>query len=259
MDLMENIQLKRGTLTKNEDKACDKICEDLKLVQNCSIQELSEKIGVAKTTIMRFAQKMGYSGYSEFKYAVINYVNSSVNQDRDEEDALMHAENVYADTIRLIHHTCDDSVMRKIAEKIVSADNVYLAGMINSEVSALQMYYSLLMFGIRGTVLNSAEAVRSVDLCAGKNDLILFYSVSGKSGMVRPLQDLKEAAGCEIILITSAGGSNQLADETVVLPSLSVQRGSLLKDVPVYSVFNAILVDYISQEKQKGKNSKSKK
>lgn len=256
MDLMENIQLKRSSLTKNEDKACEKICEDLKLVQNCSIQELSERIGVAKTTIMRFAQKMGYSGYSEFKYAVINYVNSSVQQDRAEEDPLTHAENVYADTIRLIHHTCDESAMMRIAEKIIHAENVYLAGMINSEVSALQMYYSLLMFGIRATVLNSAEAVRSVDLCVGRNDLIILYSVSGKSRVIRPLSDLKENTGCEIILITSAVSVNTAADETVVLPSLSVQHGSLLKDVPVYSVFNAILVDYISQAKQNGKNSK---
>ena len=80
---------------------------------------------------MRFAQKMGYSGYSEFKYAVINYVNTSVRQDRNEEDVITHAENVYADTIRLIHHTCDESSMKKIAEKIIHADNVYLAGMIN--------------------------------------------------------------------------------------------------------------------------------
>ena len=255
MDLMDNIQLRRSLLTKNEDKACERICEDLKLVQNCSIQELSERIGVAKTTIMRFAQKMGYSGYSEFKYAVINYVNTSVRQDRNEEDVITHAENVYADTIRLIHHTCDESSMKKIAEKIIHADNVYLAGMINSEVSALQMYYSLLMFGIRATVLNSVEAVKSVDLCVGKNDLILLYSVSGKSAVIKPLSDLKETTGCEVILITSAGSVNTDADETIVLPSLSVQRGSLLKDVPVYSVFNAILVDFISQAKQNGINS----
>ena len=87
MDLMDTIKLKRSALTKNESKACDMICEDLKLVQNCSIQELSEKIGVTKTTIMRFTQKMGYSGYSEFKYAVISYVNSSENKDGNEESS----------------------------------------------------------------------------------------------------------------------------------------------------------------------------
>ncbi len=248
MNFMENIQLKRNTLTKNEAKACDMICEDLKLVQHCSIQELSEKIGITKTTIMRFTQKMGYSGYSEFKYAVINYVNSSENIRNTEEDRITYAENIYADTIRLIHHTCGDSEMKKLAEKIIKAKNVYLAGMINSEISALQMYYSLLMFGIRATVLNSSEAVKSVDLCVGKDDLIILYSVSGKSVIVKPLADLKEASGCEVVLITS-GNVSTAADEVITLPSLSVPRGSLLEIVPVYSVFNAILVDYISQQK----------
>lgn len=249
MNFMENIQLKRSTLTKNESKACDMICEDLTLVQNYSIQELSDRIGVTKTTIMRFAQKMGYSGYSEFKYALINYVNSSENK-ADADDSVTYAENIYADTIRLIHHTADDAVMRKLAKKIIGAKNIYLAGSINSHVSAMQMYYSLLMFGIRSTVLDSAEDAKSVDLCAAKGDLIILYSVSGKSSIVKRISDLKENNGCELVLITSGTGGLS-ADETIVLPSLSVPRGSLLENVPVYSVFNAILVDYISQEKSK--------
>lgn len=258
MNFMDNIQLKRSSLTKNEAKACDMICADLKLVQNCSIQELSDRIGVTKTTIMRFAQKMGYSGYSEFKYAVINYANSSDDRDRSEEDSVTHAENVYADTIRLIHHTADEAKMQGLAGEIIKARTVYLAGMINSHVSAIQIYYSLLMFGIRATVLDSSEAVKSVDMCAGENDLVLVYSVSGKSRIMKAVSELKDSTGCRVVMITSNNISS-IADEMVVLPSLSVQRGSLLKDVPVYSVFNAILVDYISQEKQKGKYSKKKK
>lgn len=258
MNFMDNIQLKRSSLTKNEAKACDMICADLKLVQNCSIQELSDRIGVTKTTIMRFTQKMGYSGYSEFKYAVINYVNSPDDRDRSEEDSVTYAENVYADTIRLIHHTADESRMKALASQIIKANTVYLAGMINSHVSAIQMYYSLLMFGIRATVLNSGEAVRSVDMCAGEDDLVIVYSVSGKSSIMRALADLRENTGCRIVMITS-NTVNSIADEMIVLPSLSVPRGSLLEDVPVYSVFNAILVDYISQEKQKGKYSNLKK
>ena len=254
MNFMDNIQLKRSTLTKNEAKACDMICADLKLVQNCSIQELSDRIGVTKTTIMRFAQKMGYSGYSEFKYAVINYVNSPDDRDHSEEDRITSAENIYADTIRL---TADESKMKGLASEIIKARTVYLAGMINSHVSAMQMYYSLLMFGIRATVLDSSEAVKSVDMCVGRNDLVIVYSVSGKSGIMKAIAELKESTGCRVVMITSNNNSS-IADDFIVLPSLSVARGSLLEDVPVYSVFNAILVDYISQEKQKGKNSKKK-
>lgn len=34
---------------------------------NCSINELAEKCNVSRTTIMRFAQKLSLSGYSELK------------------------------------------------------------------------------------------------------------------------------------------------------------------------------------------------
>lgn len=249
MNFMDNIQLKRSTFTKNEAKACDRILEDLKLVQTCSIQELSEMIGVTKTTIMRFAQKIGYSGYSEFKYAVINYVNSSENRGISDDAGITYGENAYADTIRLLHHTAGEKKMMELAARMIRAESIYLAGMINSHVSALQMYYSLLMFGIRATVLDSSEAVKSVDMCVGKKDLIIVYSVSGKSGIMKQLVQLKESSGCEVILITSSNVNETFADDVIVLPSLPSRHGSLLENVPVYSVFNAILVDYISRLK----------
>ena len=46
MNFMENLQLHSSALTKNERKAFDMILEDLKMVQTCSIQELSDQIDV---------------------------------------------------------------------------------------------------------------------------------------------------------------------------------------------------------------------
>lgn len=82
MDFLSNINLKKNTLTKNELKACELILMDLNKVQMYSLTEMSEKIKITKTTILRFCQKMGYSGYTEFRYDCVKYVNSLSNAER---------------------------------------------------------------------------------------------------------------------------------------------------------------------------------
>ena len=249
MNFMENLQLHSSALTKNERKAFDMILEDLKMVQTCSIQELSDRIDVTKTTIMRFCQKMGYSGYSEFKYALIQYVNTVTDHTDEEETGRIHEiTGIYSDTILLLRHALQKKTLKQLAEKIRSARRVYLAGLVNSSVSARQLYYSLLMFGIEASVLESREAVKSVDLCVQKEDIMIVYSVSGNSEIIDQILELKENTGCEIVLVTSNAANTKAKhfDDTVVLPALSVPRGSLVENVPVYSVFNAILLSYIS-------------
>ena len=61
---------------------------DLNKVQMYSLTEMSEKIKITKTTILRFTQKMGYSGYTEFRYDCVKYVNSLSNAERVIEDEL---------------------------------------------------------------------------------------------------------------------------------------------------------------------------
>lgn len=249
MNFMENLQLHSSALTKNERKAYDLILEDLKMVQSCSIQELSDRISVTKTTIMRFCQKMGYSGYSEFKYALIQYVNTVGDHNDEEETGRIPAiTGIYADTILLMRHTLQKDILKQLAGKIRTARRVYLAGLVNSSVSARQLYYSLLMLGIEASVLESREAVKSVDLCVKKEDIMIVYSVSGNSEIIDQILELKENTGCEIVLVTSNAANTKAKhfDETIHLPALSVPRGSLVENVPIYSVFNEVLLSYIS-------------
>lgn len=62
------ILILKKTLIKNELKACELILIDIDYVQRYSLTEMSERIDITKTTILRFCQKMGYSSDIEFKY-----------------------------------------------------------------------------------------------------------------------------------------------------------------------------------------------
>ena len=87
-----------------------------------SLTEMSEKIKITKTTILRFTQKMGYSGYTEFRYDCVKYVNSLSNAERvieDENAKIINVEKIYMDTIKLLHYTLKDEDLKSLATRCV--------------------------------------------------------------------------------------------------------------------------------------------
>lgn len=254
MDFLSNIHLKKNTLTKNELKACELICKDLNQVQMYSLTEMSEKIKITKTTILRFCQKMGYSGYTEFKYDCVKYVNSLSNAERlieGENKEIMNVEKIYMDTIKLMHYTLKDEDIKKLSQAIYQSSRVHCVGEINSEVPSLQLKYALAMYGIHADVLPSSVHVKSIDLLANEKDLLIVFSASAKSRIVDSALELKESTHCQIALITmnpSTPLENEV-DTFILLPSIvPLKNKSLLEGVPIFTIFVEILIHYLNQE-----------
>lgn len=256
MDFMSNINLKKSSLTKNEMKACTLICDDLSKVQHFSLSELSDAINVSKTSILRFTQKMGYSGYSEFKFDCIKYVNSLANAEdnyRNENDTtIMRIGKQYSDVINLMQYTIDEQELIKLVALIKNCRLIRCAGIINSLVTAYQIRYALIMFGYEASVMSDAEELHAIDMVTNENDLIIFISASGrKSEMGDNIMQLKEQTECKVALITMNASSpyKSSCDSFILLPQVaSLKAKSLLDSVPIYSVFVAMLTAYVSAE-----------
>lgn len=254
MDFLSNIHLKKNTLTKNELKACELILQDLNKVQMYSLTEMSEKIKITKTTILRFTQKMGYSGYTEFRYDCVKYVNSLSNAERvieDENAKIINVEKIYMDTIKLLHYTLKDEDLKSLATSIQSARKVRCVGEINSEVTCLQLKYALAMYGIDADVLPSTSNVKAIDLMTNEQDLLIVISASADSHIVKTAFDLKENTGCQIALVTMNPSTSleKESDVFLLLPSVApLKNKSLLDSVPIYSIFVEILLHYLNIE-----------
>lgn len=251
MDLISKIQMSRSALTANEKKACDAIMEDLLLVQHSSLAELSETIGVTKTSILRFCQKLGYSGYSQFKYDLIRFVNEN-NAQGEDQTPITVVEALYSNAISLIHHSVSDEQMKNLAADIVNARRIYIIGAINSYVSAMQLRYALLMYGIDATVLTGVDDLRAVDMCVQKGDLMILYSVSANAEVLAKMEEMKEQTDCKTALFTMNTSSpfRNMSDHYIVLPKAGTSQSSLLQDIPIVSVFNEILISYLNAVKE---------
>ena len=57
-------------LSAKEKQIADFILEHPRESVNPSIEELAERIGISESTMVRFARKLGYSGYQRFRIAL---------------------------------------------------------------------------------------------------------------------------------------------------------------------------------------------
>ena len=254
MDFIKNIQLKKNLLTKNELKACEAILDDLLLVQELSFTDLSERLGSTKASILRFCKKVGYSGYNEFKFECIRYVNSlnNISEEKASGDLtdIRKVSNIYSSVMELMEKVIDEKELIKLINNIKKARRIRLVGMLNSSIPCVQMRYAFLMFGIEMSIVSSTEELKAIDLSVNKDDLTIIFSVSAKSDSVQKAFEITKNSGANISLITMNSNSKyrDVMDSFIVLPSVSnLKNQSLLNSVPIFSVFVQVLIFYYSK------------
>lgn len=254
MDFIGNITSKKNTLTKNELKACERILEDLTKIQRFSLVQMAAEINISKTTILRFCQKLGYSGYTEFRYDCIKYVNTLHNREeleKEENGKMISVENNYIEAIKQMHQTIDEKRLQRLATLIQQARTIRCVGEINSAVICMQLRYALSMYGYDVDVLTSPAEIIAIDLAAKPEDLIFVISASaGKNSLVvEEAVKLADNCGCQLALVTmnETSSYSKKISPTILLPNTSTVKGnSLLENVPIFTIFVEILLNYLN-------------
>ena len=75
MNFKEKISIYYTSLTPTEKKICTKILDNPEIIIEHSIIEAGNLCQTSKSAMLRFAKKLQYRGYSEFKYAIEEYKN----------------------------------------------------------------------------------------------------------------------------------------------------------------------------------------
>lgn len=251
MDFLNNIILKKHLLTKNELKACDGILDNILLVQQLSFTELSDTIGITKASILRFCKKVGYSGYNEFRYECIKYVNSINNVNNDEKQEvktnIKKVATMYSDVINLMEEVVSEEEIINLVELIRTSRRVKAVGVVNSSLACYQLRYAFLMFGVEIDVVKSDEELKTLDISMKKDDLIIIFSASAKQKSVQRALELKDTINVKVALITMNLNSEykNKVDIFIGLPSISnLKNESILNSVPIFSIFIEMLNVY---------------
>ncbi len=160
------------------------LLDHLDSVPFLSVPELARRCGVSEATIVRFGQRIGFSGFAELKAALVELLQTRLGVDQEPgvdepgEDIL---ESVALHESRNIHRTVesiDREVFTAIADRVHAADHVYTFGMGISAQMAELTAYALVQIGIAAHTLSTGYSSPREQLVAvTERDLVVTISL----------------------------------------------------------------------------------
>lgn len=264
MDVSLKIKSIYRDISNKEKKVADFIVAQPDKVIHLSIKELALKVGVAESTIFRFAKKIGYSGFKDFKIGL----TSSLSMNKQTEsilykgiakedsyktiaDKVIEANiNSLRDSSKLLKQKDLDKAINYLA----NCDRLVFFGIGGSSAIAVDAYYQFL----RSPKNVSFDVDSHIQLMSaarmGPNDCAIIISHSGKTKEIITIANEVKRNQSKLIVITSFPLSPlaELAD--VCLLSISSQTQYILEAaasrISQYSIIDALFVNlmHIDQE-----------
>lgn len=209
-----------STLSQAERYLLEYIHQHIGDIATMSIVKLSEQANVSTATIVRLMKKIGYNGYTSFKYRL--------KQDKkmmDTDDSLRDIDDDIKQVIRKneeeVHKTIQLQSVGQIedaVQKIHDAERIYIFSRGFSEMIAKEMMIKLQALDKICETHEDPNIIRVKSRKVGKNDLAIFVSLNGETAeLVEACQNLNIRQVTTITLTTKVDSTlSELSDMTLL-------------------------------------------
>ena len=150
-------------LPAQQRQVADYLIDHLKELPFLSVPELAKSCGVSEATIVRFAQRIGYDGFSGLKTDLSSALRQQVVRDDwlpgalsdDEADTVMVVARQELSNVHRSIEDLDRAAFGDIASALGAADHIYIYGQGISAHLAELLAYLLTQIGLRATAVST--------------------------------------------------------------------------------------------------------
>jgi DNA-binding MurR/RpiR family transcriptional regulator len=238
-------------LAPSERKAAEYLLANPSSAVHLGVKELALEAQTSSAAVVRLANRLGYSGYSDLRMNLAQEVFSSENPSAAStiyrltegapiDDIVRTLVGFTVDNIRGLEQVIDVQALDRAVEAIIGAGRIVIAGIGASGVVATDFQQKLARLGLFALYSPDSD-MQVVQACSlGREDAVIAVSYSGESGDV--LKVVREARknGTAVIAITRIGGSSlsRLSDISLNVPS----NESLFREGATISRISQLLV-----------------
>ena len=216
-----------GTLNTLEKGIADYILKNAAACQHLSARELAEQCGCSGATIVRFARKLNYDGFTDLKY----HIRRGGNRERPDDLSLSSGEKtssmiqkalLYAtSSLQTTVGGIDEEALDWAARDILEASCVQLCAMGSASGVALSTCSQLLSFGIHAVYHSDELQQLRAAACMKPGDVLIGINYNNSAKSVTDTFMAAKKAGATTILITAVkkGILSQYADMVFYTPT----------------------------------------
>ena len=239
-------------LTPTERRIAEAVLAEPTLLAFGTVSDLAERVGTSRPTIVRFANKLGFKGYTQLQRHVRSDLSHRLARPseriRYEEKAAMPARSAFNNAISSVFTALEGDRLADLAAPIVRAETVWILSGETSQAGAHAFHSGLSM--IRPGVRSLQECTMGTDLSdAGPEDTVVVFDFFRYRRQVVNATRLFADAGVTVVAITDSPLSPlaELADTWCEIEVPAV--GPFDSSVPVVAI-TELLVARVAKEIQ---------
>ena len=223
---MLNIKIMYDKMGSAEKRIADWLMENPGGIIPLSIIDLAERCSCGEATIVRFARRLGFSGYQDMKISLAQEANATTVSTTvtAEDNASTIYDKVCNDIYCALEKTklaVDGDALQAACEKIANAGRIVIFGLGNSAPIAKDAEHKLLRAGCDAAAYsdNHMQVIAASHLT--DNDVVIAISHSGSSKDIIDALKIAKKTGATTICITNEGKSPILNCSDIILHTAS--------------------------------------
>ena len=258
--LISNIQSQYTRLSKGQKLIAQYILNNYDKVAFMTACKLGETVGVSESTVVRFANALGYSGYPKLQAALQELIKNKlttvqrVEMAHDYSDDFAILNKVLKsdiDNIRSKLEEIDERAFKEASNKLLRARKIYILGMRSSFVVAqyLGFYLDIILDNVHIIRMDMGDAFEQI-VRINEEDVIVAISFPRYSKKSYQIVNYAKEKGAHVISLTDSlfAPVASLADNTLLVKSNMASFVDSL--VPALSISNALAISVGMKEKE---------
>ena len=256
-------------LSDKEKTIADYILKNPKEVSRSTINEIAEKLAVADSTFFQFTRKLGYSGFKDFKIALLTdefdatiSIHENINKN---DDAPTIAQKVFDSSIQSLNDTrklLTKENLNKATKILLNAGIVKFFGLGGSAVIAEDTYHKFLRSPVHVQFVSDYHMQLMEASLLGKNDCAFVFSHTGSTKGAIDIAKIAKENHAKVIVITSYPLSTlaKMADVVFISSSeeISYRSEALSSRISQLGIIDALFVNVMFNDEHKSNTSLKK-
>lgn len=213
MNCLIRIRQRYSGLAQSDKKLADFILAQPDEARHLSSQQLAGVAGVSQSSVVKFAQKLGFKGFPALKLALSEALASNPNpqsvpvhnQIRGDDPLRLVGEKIIKDNISAMHASLDVNTEEKLRESVDllrNARRIVLTGIGASGLVAQNFSWKLMKIGFNAVAEQDMHALLATVQAMTSDDLLLAISYSGERREINLAADETLRVGGKILAIT---------------------------------------------------------
>jgi len=248
--LTEELNLRNHRLSKSHRLIADYINTHYERAQNMTASALAQAVNVSESTVVRFADALGYDGYPELQRALQHLARQRMTTDErfrlssdlEQDDVL---EKVLKEDINNIRRTISQTDKKAFGEAvggITDAKAIYILGLRSAApLAQFFAYYLNFIFSDVHLVSSELNDVYESIVRIGRGDVLIGISFPRYSSRTLEALRIARAAGAATIAITD-GDESPLKPQADICLTADTKAASFADSLAApLSLINALI------------------